>query len=101
MKDEHENGMPPPTNTTTGKYSLENFEIKRVIIKSHGKATYEGLPKFEKGEHALWIFVNGKKEYCDEDYTELSNSTIKFLKEIPRGAVIEVLVFKKYIHQNF
>ena len=100
MINDHDNGMPPPTNTTTGKYSLENLEIKRSIVKSHGKRSYIGLPQFEKGEHALWVFVNGKKEYVGEDYDEISNSTINFLKDVPRGATIEFLVFKKYIHKN-
>jgi hypothetical protein len=53
------------------------------------------LPLFKIGSNKLWIFVNGKKEYCgaDLDYIEVTGTSIQFNKNIPSGSIIEVLVF--------
>ena len=85
-----ESGMPP-----SNLNQVADTKIERLIIKSTGKRTYEGLPLFKVGTHKLWVFVNGKKEYCgvDLDYVELTGTSIQFNKNIPSGSIIEVLVF--------
>ena len=72
------------------------FHIDRLIIKATGKRTYEGLPFYKMGSNKLWVFVNGKKEYCaaDLDYIELTGMSIQFNKTIHSGSIIEVLVFR-------
>lgn len=88
MMDTEHGGMPPK------KIDSLSININRKLIKSTGQRRYMGLPKFIKGSHNLWVFVNGKKEYCgpDMDYIEVSNDTIEFNKNIPKGAVIEIIV---------
>lgn len=88
--DMHENGMPPSDLGSSAEYKIE-----RVLIKSVGKMIYDGLPLFKMGSNKLWVFVNGKKEYCgiDLDYVELTGTSIQFNKSIRSGSVIEVLVF--------
>lgn len=85
-----DSGMPP-----SDLNRVASTKIERLIIKATGKRTYEGLPLFKMGSNKLWIFVNGKKEYCgvDLDYIELTGTSIQFNKNIPSGSIIEVLVF--------
>lgn len=85
-----ESGMPPSDFT-----QVSSVKIERLLIKATGKRTYEGLPIFKMGSNKLWIFVNGKKEYCgvEYDYIEKTGTSIQFNKDIPSGSVIEILVF--------
>ena len=86
----NESGMPP-----SDLNQVADTKIERLIVKATGKRTYEGLPLFKMGSNKLWVFVNGKKEYCgaDLDYIELTGTSIQFNKTIRSGSVIEVLVF--------
>lgn len=83
--DTQHGGMPP-------KKQMGSLNIKRKVIKSTGSTRISGLPTFCKGSNNLWVFVNGKKEYLDFDYVEISNDTIEFKKLIPAGAIIECLI---------
>ena len=96
MVDKSESGGMPPRKRTMSDSTMQRLNIKRNIIIATGQSTYEGIASFKKGSHNLWVFVNGKKEYCggNMDYIELSDNTIKFNKLIPKGAVIEVIVFE-------
>lgn len=85
-----ESGMPP-----SDLNQVAGTKIERLLIKATGKRTYEGLPLYKMGSNRLWIFVNGKKEYCgaEYDYIELTGTSIQFNKSIRSGSIIEVLVF--------
>ncbi len=90
------NGGMPPGRRIPGNNVMDNLVIKRNILIATGQKNYRGLPKFDKGANTLWVFINGKKEYCGAqlDYVELSDNTIQFNKDVPKGAVIEILVFE-------
>lgn len=66
--------------------------FNRVLVNATGKYEYI-VPEFIPGNNSLWVFVNGKKEFVDDDYIETSSTTIKFLKHIPRGELIEFLSY--------
>lgn len=83
--DTQHGGMPP-------KKQMTEFSVKRKVVRSSGSQQVSGIPRFVKGGNNLWVYVNGKKEYCDYDYDEISNDTIKFKKPIPNGAMIEFLI---------
>jgi len=92
------NGGMPPTHRLPGVSMMSNLTIRRNVIVATGQRVYDNVPLYEKGSNNLWVFVNGKKEFCGTqlDYIEVSNSTIQFNKNIPRGAMIEFLVFESF-----
>lgn len=91
MIERRESGMPPSDIELSSSATVE-----RLLIKATGQKIYSGLPLFKMGSNKLWVFVNGKKEYCgsDLDYIELTGTSIEFTKSIRPGSMIEVLVFK-------
>lgn len=65
----------------------------RLLTHSTGLDEYV-VPEYVPGTHTLWVFINGKKEYVEDDYIETSSTSIKFIKTVPRGALIELLIWK-------
>lgn len=89
MSDAAHGGMPPKRYIRPAN----SLKIHRVVRKSTGVRSYDQLPEYEIGSNTLWVFVNGKKEMVELDYVEKTSTSILFQKEIPKGAIIEFLVF--------
>jgi hypothetical protein len=70
------------------------INIRREVIDINKPTIDLQVPVYHVGSNNLWVFVNGKKEFLDYDYYEVSNVLIKFNKTIPVGSVIELLILR-------
>lgn len=69
------------------------MSFDRKLITTTGSKLVPDLPAYVPESNNLWVFCNGKKEYVNIDYQELNPTTIRFLKDIPSGTIVECLIW--------
>lgn len=89
MIEKQHGGMPPP------KRAMSNISnnIERMHLLTTTTINELIVPEYTIGSNTLWVFLNGKKEYVDIDYHELTSTVIKFTFDIPSKTDIEILIF--------